>query len=203
MRIVPADEEGIKEAATIIRGGGVVAYPLDSGYVFGCLPSDPDAARRICELKQSAVNPLPLICGDIAMVRLLVDFNRTAETLAENFWPGPLTMVLKSKVEYSMWVVHGKGTLAVCVPSDKVASKLAQLSRGVIIGSSARRSGEELPNTAEDVKHRFGAKVDMILDGMPPLNNMQSTILDLSGREMWILRSGPVSGSEILEALGR
>jgi L-threonylcarbamoyladenylate synthase len=203
MKIVPADDEGIKKAAAIIRGGGVVAYPLDSGYVFGCLPSDPDAAKRICELKESAVNPLPLICSDMEMANRLVNFNRTAEILAENFWPGPLTMVLKSKVEYSVWVVHGKGTLAVCIPSDKIASKLAQLSRGVIVASSARKPGDDLPNHAEEVMHRFRGKVDLILDGNPPLNSMQSTILDLSGKEMWILRSGPISGSEILEVLGR
>ena len=112
-------------------------------------------------------------------------------------------MVLPSKVEYPMWVMHGKGTLAVCVPSDKVASKLAQLSRGVIISSSARKQGDDIPRTAEEVKQRFGYKVDLILDGKPPLNNLQSTILDVSGKEMWILRSGIVSGSEILEALKR
>ena len=203
MSIVPADDDGIKKAAAIIRGGGVVAYPLDSGYVLGCLPSDPDAAKRICEMKESAVNPLPLICGDIDMARRLVFFHNTAEILAENFWPGPLTMVLKSKVEYSMWVVHGKGTLAVCVPSDETASKLAQQSRGVIIASSARKPGDELPKTAEEVRKRFGAKVDLILHGRAPLTNIQSTILDVSGKDMWILRSGPISGSEILEVLGR
>ena len=102
-----------------------------------------------------------------------------------------------------MWVMHVKGTLAVCVPSDKVASKLAQLSRGVIISSSARKQGDELPKTAEEVKQRFGSKIDLILDGKPPLNSLQSTILDVSGKEMWILRSGIISGSEILEALKR
>lgn len=203
MKIVPADDDGIKQASSIIRGGGVVAYPIDSGYSFGCLPSDPEATKKICELKESAVNPLPVICGDIEMARRVVSFHSTAEILAENYWPGPLTMILKSKVEYPMWVMHGKGTLAVCVPSDTVASKLAKLSRGVIISSSARREGEELPRTAEEVKARFGVKIDLILDGKPPLNNMQSTILDVSGKEMWILRSGPIGGSEILETLKR
>lgn len=203
MKIIPADEDGIKQAASIIRGGGIVAYPLDSGYSLGCLPSDPDATKKICELKESAENPLPVICGDVEMARRIVHFHRTADILAENYWPGPLSLVLQSKVEYPMWVMHGKGTLAVCVPSDKVASKLAQLSRGVIISSSARKVGDELPRTAEEVKHRFYSKIDLILDGKPPLNNLQSTILDVSGKEMWILRSGIVSGSEILEALKR
>ncbi len=203
MKIVPADDDGIKQAAGVIRGGGIVAYPLDSGYALGCLPSDPDATKKICELKESAENPLPVICGSVDMARRMVSFHRTADILAENFWPGPLSLVLQSKVEYPMWVMHGKGTLAVCVPSDKVASKLAQLSRGVIISSSARRQGEHLPTTAEEVRLRFSNKIDLILDGKPPLNNLQSTILDVSGKEMWILRSGIVSGSEILEVLKR
>jgi L-threonylcarbamoyladenylate synthase len=203
MKIVPADDDGIKQAASVIRDGGIVAYPLDSGYALGCLPSDPDATKKICELKESAENPLPVICGDVEMARRVVTFHRTADILAENFWPGPLSMVLQSRVEYSMWVMHGKGTLAVSVPSDKVASKLAQLSRGVIISSSARKGEDELPRTAEEVKQRFTSKIDLILDGKPPLNNLQSTILDVSGKEMWILRSGVVSGSEILDALKR
>ena len=203
MKIVPADDDGIKQASIVIRGGGVVAYPIDSGYSLGCLPSDPDATKKICELKESAENPLPVICGSVDMAKRLVSFHRTADILAENFWPGPLSLVLQSKVEYPMWVMHGKGTLAVGVPSDKVASKLAQLSRGVIISSSARRQGEELLRTAEEVNQRFLGKIDLILDGKPPLNIMQSTILDVSGKDMWILRSGPISGSEILEALKR
>lgn len=203
MKIVPADEDGIKQASRIIRGGGLVAYPIDSGYSFGCLPSDPDATKRICELKESAVNPLPLIVGDYEMARRLVAFNKTAEILAETFWPGPLSMVLPTKVEYSIWVTHGKGTLAVCVPSDKIANSLANLSRGVIVSSSARKAGEELPTTAEEVSRRFPAKIDLILDGKLTMKSMQSTMLDLSGKDMWIHRSGPISGSEILEALGR
>ncbi len=202
MKIVPADEDGIKQAAGVVRGG-VVAYPLDSGYSLGCLPSDPDATSRICELKESAVNPLPLICSDVEMARRLVKFNPTAEVLAEAYWPGPITMVLQAKVEYPMWVTHGKGTLAVCVPSDRIAKRLAELSRGVIIASSARREGEELPKTAEEVDQRFLGKVDLILDGKPTMKTMQSTILDLSGKDMWILRSGPIGGSEILETLKR
>lgn len=203
MKIVPADEEGIKQASKIIRGGGIVAYPLDSGYSFGCLPSDPDATKRICELKESAVNPLPLIVSDIEMARRLVFFNKTAERLAEVFWPGPLSMVLRTKVEYSIWVTHGKGTLAICVPSDKIANTLAKQSSGVIVSSSARKAGEELPQTSKEVSRRFPGKIDLILDGRLTMNSMQSTMLDLSGKDMWIHRSGPISGSEILEALGR
>lgn len=203
MTIVLADEGGIKRAAGVIRNGGVVAYPIDSGFSFGCLPSDPDATQRICELKESAVNPLPLIASNFEMANRLVRFNRTAEILAENYWPGPLTMVLPTKVEYSIWVTHGKGTLAVCVPSDPIASSLVKLSRGVIVSSSARKSGEELPKSAQEVSQRFPGKVDLILDGKPVLNSLQSTILDLSGKDMWILRSGVVGGSEILSTLKR
>ncbi len=201
MNIVPGDEKGIRHAARVILNSGVVAYPLDSGYVLGCLPSDPDATKKICEIRERALNPLPLICGETEMARRVVHFNSAAELLAKTFWPGPLTLVLKSKVKYPMWVTHGKNSLAICVPGNKVAVELAKYSKGVIVASSAKRKGEKIPKSAKEVWNRFRGKIDLILDTKTGLSDMQSTILDLSGDELWILRSGPVSGRDIKNAL--
>ncbi len=203
MKIVKADEEGLRFAAETMRNRGVVIYPTETVYGLGCIPSDPDATKRICEIKGRAENPLPLVCGDIEMARRVVQFNATAEKLAEAFWPGPLMFVLPSKVVYPMWVTHGKKTLGLRVPGAEVPRKLAQLAGGVIVSTSANISGEPPATTAKEAISQTGFKVDVVVDGGPSPGGKPSTIIDLSGKEMWILRSGPISGSQIMETLKR
>ena len=203
MKIVKANEEGLKVAAATMRNGGVIIYPTETVYGLGCLPSDPDAAKRVCEIKGRAENPLPLVCSDIEMARKVVQFNGTAEKLAEAFWPGPLMFILPSKVVYPMWVTHGKKTLGLRVPGAEVPRKLAQLAGGVIVSTSANISGEPPATTAKEALSQTGFKVDLVVDGGPSQGGKPSTIIDLSGMEMWILRSGPIAGSQIMEALKR
>ena len=203
MKIVKADDEGLRLAAATMKNGGVVIYPTETVYGIGCIPSDPDAAMRICEIKGRAENPLPLICGDIEMARKVVQFNVTAEKLAEAFWPGPLMFILPSRVVYPMWVTHGKKTLGLRVPGDEVPRKLAELAGGVIVSTSANKSGELPATTAKEALSATGFKVDLVVDGGPSPGGKSSTIIDLSGKEMWILRSGPITGTQIMEALKR
>ena len=203
MKIVKADEEGLRLAAATMKNGGVVIYPTETVYGMGCIPSDPDAAKKICKIKGRAVNPLPLVCSDIEMARKVVQFNATAEKLAEAFWPGPLMFILPSKVVYPMWVAHGKKTLGLRVPGNEASRKLAQLAGGVIVSTSANISGEPPATTAKEALSQTRFKVDLVVDGGPSPGGKPSTIIDLSGKEMWILRSGPISGSQIMETLKR
>jgi L-threonylcarbamoyladenylate synthase len=201
MKFLEANDEGIRAAAFLLREGGVVIYPTETVYGLGCIPSDPDAAQRICEIKQRADKPLPLICSDIEAARKLVEMTPAAEKLAAKFWPGPLTMVLPTKVKYSMWVNHGARTLGLRVTEHPVAKKLAQLSGGVIVSTSANVSGDEPAKSANEAREIFGNKVDIILDGGPSPRSESSTVVDLSGEEIWLLRKGPISGEQIMEAL--
>ena len=203
MKIVKANEEGLRIAAATMRNGGVVIYPTETVYGLGCIPSDPDAAKRVCEIKGRAENPLPLVCSDIEMARKVVQFNGAAEKLAEAFWPGPLMFILPSKVVYPMWVTHGKKTIGLRVPGTEVPRKLAQLAGGVIVSTSANISGEPPATTAKEALSQTGFKVDLVVDGGPSPGGKPSTIIDLSGKEMWILRNGPITGSQIMEALKR
>ncbi len=201
MKFLEADDEGIKAAAFLLREGGVVVYPTETVYGLGCVPSDPDAAQRVCEIKQRADKPLPLICSDIEAARKVVEMTPAAERLAARFWPGPLTIVLPSKVKYSMWVNHGASTLGVRVTEHPVARKLSQLSGGVIVSTSANISGDEPAKSAQEAKEIFGNKVDIILDGGLSPRTESSTVVDLSSDEIWLLRKGPISGEQIMEAL--
>jgi L-threonylcarbamoyladenylate synthase len=201
MKLLEANDESIKAAAYLLTQGGVVVYPTETVYGIGCIPSDPDAAQRICEIKGRADKPLPLICADIESARKIVEMSPEAEKLAAKFWPGPLTMVLPAKVKYSMWVQHGATTLGVRVSPYPVAQKLAKAAGGVLVSTSANISGDEPARTAAEAKTIFDGKVDIILDGGPSPGGESSTVVDLSGEEIWLLRKGPVSGEEIMATL--
>lgn len=201
MRVLKADLDGIKKGAEIILSGGLVVYPTETVYGLGCLPSDPDATRRVCEVKQRATKPLPLICSDIEIARKVVHFNPAAEILADRFWPGPLTLVLPSKISYSIWVTHGRKSLGIRIPGYRIARELARKSGGVLVSTSANVSGEQSPFSAKEAEIQIGKKVDLILDGGPSPGQLPSTVLDLTGEELWILRSGPISGKDIIKTL--
>ena len=201
MKVIPASPENIQRAAAIIREGGVIVYPTDTVYGLGCLPKIPEAAKRLCVIKGRADRPLPIACADTDAARELVDFSPVAERLAERFWPGPLMMVLPARVEFSIWVTHGSKTLGVRVPDHQVARELARLCGGSIVSTSANRSGEEPFRTAWEAAESLGKEVDLVLDAGEAPGGLPSTVIDLSGESAWILRKGPITGSQIMEAL--
>jgi L-threonylcarbamoyladenylate synthase len=201
MKIVKADEEGLRYAGNVMRDGGVAIYPTETVYGLGCAPSDPDATKRILQIKQRADKPLPLICSSIEMAKRIVKFNATAEKLAEKFWPGPLMLILPKKVDYPVWITHGKKTLGIRVSGSDVARKLAELAGGVIVSTSANKSGADSPTSVQDAIDQVGKGVDVVVDGGPSQGQLPSTILDLSGSEMWIVRSGSITGKMIMDAL--
>ena len=201
MKLLTATDEAIKTAAFLLREGGVIIYPTETVYGIGCIPSESSAAQRICEIKGRADKPLPLICSDVDAVKRIVVMMPSAEKLAAKFWPGPLTLVLPAKAKYSMWVSHGASTLGVRVTEHPIARKLAKQVGGVIVSTSANLSGREPAKTAQEAAEIFGNKVDVILDDGPSPRSESSTILDLSGEELWLLRKGPITGEQILAVL--
>jgi L-threonylcarbamoyladenylate synthase len=201
MKLLEANDDAIKAAAFLIKEGGVVVYPTETVYGIGCVPLDPDAAQRICEIKERADKPLPLICSDIEMVRKIVVMTSAAEKLAARFWPGPLTIVLVSKVKYNTWVTHGAATLGVRVTEHPIAQKLAKAAGGVIVSTSANISGGEPARSAQEAKEIFMNKVDIILDGGPSPRSESSTVVDLTGEDIWLLRKGPITGEQIMAVL--
>lgn len=202
MRLLEATDENIRRTATMVKLGGLVVYPTETVYGLGCAPHIPEAAEKLCKLKGRSDKSLPLVCHSTEFATQIVEFNPVAERLVERFWPGPLTLVLPSKQDYSRWVTHGAKTLAVRVPGHHVSRELARLSGGVLVSTSANKAGEAPAKTAQEAVDALGEGVNIILDGGPSPGEKPSTILDLSGEQAWILRTGPVSAQQIKDALG-
>ncbi len=192
--------ENLARAAQIIRSGGLVAFPTDTVYGLGANVYLSDAVAGIFAAKE---RPLfdPLI-SHIANIDFLPEYAVTDSRvmdLARRFWPGPLTFVLKRKdADHRLdMVCSGLPNLAVRMPNHPLALKLIKAAGVPIAAPSANRFKTVSPTTAQHVADSLGSKVDMILDGGPCAIGVETTIVDLTGRNMVILRAGGLPKEEL------
>jgi L-threonylcarbamoyladenylate synthase len=205
--IVTADNKSIAEAARILRGGALVAFPTETVYGLGADATNGLAVARIFEAKgRPRFNPLMVHVPALHEARVIAEFNDQALALAERFWPGPLTLVLPLRPggspRLSELVTAGLETIAIRVPSHPVAQRLLAEARRPIAAPSANISGRVSPTSARHVKEDFGESLGMILDGGSTENGLESTILSLTPAAT-LLRPGSVPREEIEVFLGR
>jgi L-threonylcarbamoyladenylate synthase len=191
-------------AASVIRSGGLVAFPTETVYGLGANALDPAAAARIFAAKgRPANNPLILHVADAPAARALVaGWPPEAEKLAQSFWPGPLTIVLRRGAIVPDIVAAGGPTVAVRVPVHAVAQALIRKSGVPLAAPSANRSSELSPTRPEHVLKGLGGRIDCLLDGGPTPGGMESTVIDLSSAPARLLRLGPIPPRELEAILG-
>jgi len=200
-RVLKAVEEAIIEAAEIVRGGGVVVYPTETVYGLGCDPLNPEAVYRLLRVKGRGRKPLPVAASSVERAREIAYFTPLAERVASLFLPGPLMLILRAKVQFPRGVTCGLETVGVRVPDHPVALRLAELSGGCLVSTSANKSGEPPPRDVEEAVAQIGGEVDLILDAGPSPLGRPSTILDLTSEKPRVLREGPIPVERVLEAL--
>jgi len=194
----------IAEAATLLRAGGLVAFPTETVYGLGANALDPVAIARIYAVKgRPAANPLIVHVTDATAAReLCSEWPAVAERLAAAFWPGPLTLVLaKSEVVPSI-VTAGGPTIAVRCPAHPVARALIAAAGVPVAAPSANRSGQLSPTRAEHVLAALGGAIEMILDGGPCDRGLESTVVDVRGPIVRVLRPGPITAVELEAVVG-
>ncbi|MGO9487344.1 MAG: L-threonylcarbamoyladenylate synthase [Rhodomicrobium sp.] len=204
--IVEANKETIAEAARILRGGGLVAFPTETVYGLGADATNGKAVARIFEAKgRPRFNPLIAHVESAGAARDLVQFNDAALALAEKFWPGPLTLVLPQRPggahRIGGLVTAGLDTLAVRVPAHPVARRLLAAAGVPIAAPSANLSGRVSPTCARHVEEDLAAAVDMILDGGATQAGLESTIVAFSPAPT-LLRPGGLAREDIEAVLG-
>lgn len=195
--------EELGEAAEIIRNGGLVAVPTETVYGLAGNGLNEKAVKKIYEVKgRPAVKPLSLmVSGKEAMKDYCEDVPTQAEKLAEKFWPGPLTIVLKSKDLVPEIVRAGGTTVGLRCPAHDMTLEALRMAGVPFAAPSANPSGEESPKDAGKVKEYFDGKIDGIIDGGPCGIGTESTLLDMSAVPYRILRQGALSKKEIEDAL--
>ncbi len=202
--ILPATEEHIARAATVIRAGGLVAFPTETVYGLGADALNEDAVRRIFLAKERPADD-PLIVH-IAYAQQLAQLARQipqrAWDLTEKFWPGPLTLVLPKTDRVPAVTTGGLDTVAVRMPSHPVAKRLIELSGVPIAAPSANRFGRPSPTTAQHVWEDLAGRIELILDGGPTPIGVESTVLDLTQDPPMVLRPGGITLEELRAVLG-
>ena len=199
-----AMQQAIQEAAAILRGGGLVALPTETVYGLGADASNPAAVARIFAAKgRPADHPVIVHLGNVAQLeQWATDIPTAAYTLAQAFWPGPLTLILKRHARVSDAVTGGQDTIGLRVPGHPIALALLNAFGGGIAAPSANRFGRISPTTAAHVSEELGAAVDCILDGGPCQVGIESTIVDLSAGGARVLRPGGISAAALEAVLG-
>ena len=200
-RIVKATNGAIHRAAKIVRNGGLVIYPTDTVYGLGCNPFNVRSVKSLMKAKNRKGKPLPILTSSIRRAEKVAYFNKNARKIANKFWPGAMTLVLKKKPAISTTVTCGSMNIGVRIPKNDVALKLIQLSGGFLIGTSANITGKQSPRTAIEAAKQIGKHVDLILDAGPTKIGKDSTIIDLTSKDFRILREGPITARDIDKAL--
>ncbi len=199
-----AKHEDLELAANIIRNGGLVGIPTETVYGLGANALDPTAVENIFIAKgRPSDNPLIIhIAEPQELTNYCVNIPETAWTLAKEFWPGPLTMVLPVSSVVPKRTTGGLDTVAVRCPATAATRELIRLAGVPIAAPSANISGKPSTTTAQHVLHDMDGRIDAIIDGGPCEVGVESTIVDLTGDTPRLLRPGGITPEYLRAVLG-
>ncbi len=203
-RLSRATPASIRDAAAILRRGGLVAFPTETVYGLGARAFDAAAARRIYRAKgRPSDNPLIVhVDGAAMLARVARRTTPLARRLIAAFWPGPLTLVLERAAGVPDAVTGGRRTVAVRCPAHPAARALLRALGEPIAAPSANLSGRPSPTTAAHVRRDLNGRVPLILDGGACRQGLESAIVDARGRRPVLLRPGTLTPEAIARAVG-
>ena len=206
-RVDPAsiDPAVLVEAANVIRAGGLVAFPTETVYGLGADATNADAVAGIFAAKgRPSYNPLIVHVADIdGATRCVATWPEIAQTLADHFWPGPLTLVLPKAPRIPDIVTAGLSTVGVRMPKHPVALALIEAAGVPLAAPSANRSMQVSPTVGAHVASSLGESADLILDAGPVSVGIESTVLDLTSAVPTVLRPGMISVDDLRLVIGR
>jgi L-threonylcarbamoyladenylate synthase len=190
----------IPRALEILRRGNLVAFPTDTVYGVGALAFDGKAIESIYVAKDRPIEKaIPVLISDLDdLEKVGTNIPETARRLASRFWPGPLTILI-SKRSTLPESISATSTVGVRVPDHEVARGLLRAA-GPMAVTSANISGGQNPVTAQEVHEQLGGRIPLIIDGGRTPGGVPSTLVDCAGKEIRILRDGPISLAELFSA---
>lgn len=202
VRLVRAGPRALSMAAKVVRAGGLLIYPTDTVYGLGCDPLNEEAVQRVFEVKGRAGKPFPILASSLEEARRIAIFNDLALRLASAFWPGPLTLVLPKKPTLPSVATCGLPSVGVRVPGHAFTLELIDACGGLLVGTSANRTGHPPPRTVEEALRELGQLVDLAIDGGPAPLGQPSTVLSLVGPRPVVVRAGSLPLGRLEAFLG-
>jgi L-threonylcarbamoyladenylate synthase len=201
---VAEGDPAIQECAAILRAGGLVAMPTETVYGLAANALDPAAVARIFAAKERpSWDPLIVHVAGFEMVSsVAAEFPSRARELAERFWPGPLTLLLKKSSQLPAAVTAGRETVAVRMPAHAVARMLIEAAGVPLAAPSANRFGQISPTTAEHVLRDLDGRIDAVLDSGATNIGVESTVLDPLRSPPLLLRPGGITREQLEAVLG-
>jgi L-threonylcarbamoyladenylate synthase len=196
-------EQHIKKAISILKKGGLVAYPTDTVYGLGACITNIQAVERIFQVKgRSKGMALPVLLADrVQIEEIVASIPPAAKRLADEFFPGALTIVLPKSDAVPEIITGGGSTIAFRIPNHPVPLALIKGLGKPIVGTSANLSGLNSALTAAEVFAQIGNKIDMVIDGGKCPGGIESTVVDLSGEKPVIRRQGAISIEQLRKVL--
>ena len=182
----------IAEVVAVIRGGGLIAYPTDSSYAFGCHLGDRRAMDRIRRIRQAdKKHNFTLVCSDLSEISLYARVENWQYRLIKSLTPGPYTFILPATREVPKRLQNPKRrTIGLRVPDHEIARAMLETLGEPIMSSTLQLPGDDIPITdVYEIEDRIGNQIDLIIDG-GPTGIEPTTVIDLSGGSVEVLRQG-------------
>ncbi|MBT5187816.1 MAG: threonylcarbamoyl-AMP synthase [Kordiimonadaceae bacterium] len=192
-------------AATILKEGDIISFPTETVYGLGADATNSSAIAKIYSAKERpSFNPLIVHILSAEKASQYVIMNELTKKLADAFWPGPFTMVLplKEGSGISDLITAGLDTVAIRVPKNEIAHQLLELFSGAVAAPSANKSGQISPTTAAHVDGEFGDELSFIIDGGACEKGIESTIVQVTNKDVILLRPGNITISDIEKVIG-
>ena len=195
---VNCKDEGVEKAAQIIKKGGIIVFPTDTVYGIGCDPYNKDAVRKIYEIKSRDITkPFPVLVYSAEIAQKIAEFDEFTKKIAEKFWPGPLTIILKLKDQKLKETLNVTNKIGVRVPNNHCTLELLRKCN-FLVGTSANTSGESsFVNPDECLKNI--QNYDVFVDGGTITSKGESTIIAIEDGKIKIIREGSLNKEEILK----
>ena len=186
-------------AAEVIQAGGLIVYPTDTIYGIGANAWNPDAVKRVQEIKKrTETKPILVLVDSIESVNDVAGhITDLARELMASFWPGPLTLVMQASALLPRALTLDRGTVGIRVPASAPCRRLLALCGVPITSTSANLSGEKTPETAAAIEQALGPGIDLFLEGgvLPP--SVPSTVVDVTGSRPRLIREGVISFEQL------
>ena len=199
------NESTLRKIVKVIDNGGVISFPTGTVYALAADASNFNAVDKIYKLKRRfSDKALPVLVGEIYQAKRIVEFNERAKKLALHFFPGSLTLVLKSKAHGNLAnnVNQQIGTVGIRMPNNVTALKILRAVGRPLVGTSANITNQKNAIEASEVIQIFGDQIDILIDKGTTDTGIPSTIIDLSNSQAKILREGGIPRKKIEAIIG-